>query len=268
MEKQKTIGFIGAGNMAKAIIKGMLGEQLWNAGDILASRRSKAKLEELEAVLGIRTTTDNVEVVKKSDIIFLAVKPQMLSQVIKQISPYVREEQLLVSIAAGKSMEWIEKEFAKKIKLVRTMPNTPAMAGEGCTSICANANVSREEAEEIKKIFDSCGTSYEIPESLMDVAGALSGSTPAFVFQFMEAMADAAVLGGMPRELAYKMAAQTVLGSGKLMLETGQHPGALKDMVCSPGGTTICGVRVLEERGMRGAVMGAIDSCIQKSKKI
>ena len=148
------------------------------------------------------------------------------------------------------------------------MPNTPALVGEGCSGLCANAKVREEEMELVKAIFDSCGTSYQVPEHLMDVVGAVAGSAPAFIFMVMEAMADAAVLGGMPRDLAYKMASQTVLGSGKLMLETGIHPGALKDMVCSPGGTTICGVKVLEDAGMRGAIMGALDSCIQKSKKL
>lgn len=262
------IGFIGAGNMAKAIIGGMIKKNIYEPEQIVASRRNAKALESLQKEYGISVTTDNKEVMETADVVFLAVKPQMFPGVIREIYPLVKEEQLFVSIAAGKTMEWIENEFGKAIKLVRAMPNTPAQVGEGCTGFCANSKVSDEELELVKAIFDSCGTSYQVTEPLIDVVGAVAGSAPAFVFMFMEAMADAAVAGGMPRDLAYKMASQTVLGSGKLMLETGKHPGTLKDMVCSPGGTTICGVKVLEEQGMRGAIMDALDSCIQKSRKI
>lgn len=268
MEKKTTIGFIGAGNMAKAIFSGMLQKKACDAGSIIVSRRDKNALALLEKEYGIYGTTDNREVVNKADIVFLAVKPQKLKEVIMEIAPFIRKEQIFVSIAAGKTISFMEEGFGTEVKLIRAMPNTPAQAGEGCISFCANQNTDRKEIELVKQMFDCCGTSYEIEEGLMDVAGAVAGSAPAFLFMFMEAMADAAVLGGMPRELAYKMAAQTVKGSGKLMQETGEHPGSLKDMVCSPAGTTICGVKVLEERGMRGAVMGALDSCIQKSKKI
>lgn len=262
------IGFIGAGNMARAIIGGMIEKKVYEPNQIMASRRSEEALECLQREYGILVTTNNKEVMEEADVVFLAVKPQMFPGIIEEIRPLVKDNQLFVSIAAGKTIEWIENEFGKEIKLVRAMPNTPAQVGEGCTGFCANSKVNAEELELVKAIFDSCGTSYQIPEHLMDVVGAVAGSAPAFVFMFMEAMADAAVAGGMSRDMAYKVASQTVLGSGKLMLETGKHPGKLKDMVCSPGGTTICGVKVLEEQGMRGAIMDALDSCIQKSKKI
>ena len=262
------VGFIGAGNMAKAIIGGMVKKGIYQPKDIIASRRNEKALEELKAEYGILVTTDNQKIIEEADVVFLAVKPQMFPDVITQIADSVKEGQLFVSIAAGKTLEWIGKEFGKKIKLIRTMPNTPAMVGEGCTGFCGNEFVTEKELETVKEIFDSCGTSYQVPENLMDVVGAVAGSAPAYVFMFMEAMADAAVAGGMPREMAYKMASQTVLGSGKLMLETGKHPGVLKDMVCSPGGTTIGGVKVLEEKGMRGSIMEALDSCIQKSRKL
>lgn len=262
------IGFIGGGNMAGAIIGGMVEKKVYAPEYIWASGKDAESLDKLHKKYGIEISDDNAVVMEKADVVFLSVKPQVLPVVIKEIAPMVRENQLFVSIAAGKTIEWIEKEFKKDIKLVRVMPNTPALVGEGCAGFCANAKVSEEELEIVKTIFDSCGTSYQVPESLMDVVCAIAGSAPAFVFMFMEAMADAAVAGGMPRDMAYKMASQTVLGSGKLLLETGNHPGILKDMVCSPGGTTICGVKVLEEQGMRGAIMDALDSCIQKSKKI
>ena len=262
------IGFIGGGNMASAIIGGMVEKEIYAPQQIMASGKDAVSLENLHKKYGIGITDNNKEIMEKSDVVFLSVKPQILPEVIKEIAPMVKEEQLFVSIAAGKTITWIEQEFGKEIKLVRVMPNTPALVGEGCSGLCANAKVREEEMELVKAIFDSCGTSYQVPEHLMDVVGAVAGSAPTFIFMVMEAMADAAVLGGMPRDLAYKMASQTVLGSGKLMLETGIHPGVLKDMVCSPGGTTICGVKVLEDAGMRGAIMGALDSCIQKSKRL
>lgn len=262
------IGFIGGGNMAGAIIGGMIEKGIYTSEQVSASGKDRDSLENLHKKYGIGITENNAEIMEECDVVFLSVKPQVLPAVIAEIAPMVKENQLFVSIAAGKTIEWIETEFKRKIKLVRVMPNTPALVGEGCAGFCANGKVSKEELELVKAVFDSCGTSYQVPEHLMDVVGAVAGSAPAFVFMFMEAMADAAVAGGMARDLAYKMAAQTVLGSGKLMLETGKHPGNLKDMVCSPGGTTICGVKVLEEEGMRGAIMNAIDSCVQKSKKI
>ena len=262
------IGFIGGGNMAGAIIGGMIEKKVYAPQQVMVSGKDAKSLKNLHNKYGIEITEDNAWVMENSDVVFLSVKPQVLPAVIAEISPMVRENQLFVSIAAGKNISWIEQEFGKDIRLVRVMPNTPALVGEGCAGLCANANVSETEMALVKAIFDSCGTSYQMPEHLIDVVGAVAGSAPAFVFMFMEAMADAAVAGGMPRDIAYKMASQTVLGSGKLMLETGKHPGELKDMVCSPGGTTICGVKVLEEQGMRSAIMNAIDSCIQKSKKI
>ena len=262
------IGFIGAGNMAGAIIGGMIEKKIYKSEEITASGKDANSLNHLHRKYGIQVTEDNEVVMATSDVVFLSVKPQILPAVIAQIAPLAKENQLFVSIAAGKTIDWIEQEFGKEIKLVRVMPNTPALVGEGCAGICANGKAGQEELDLVKTIFDSCGTSYQVPEHLMDVVGAVAGSAPAFVFMFMEAMADAAVAGGMPRDLAYKMASQTVLGSGKLLLETGEHPGKLKDMVCSPAGTTICGVKVLEECGMRAAVMGALDSCIQRSKKL
>lgn len=262
------IGFIGGGNMAGAIIGGMVEKKIYASEQILASGKDAVSLENLHKKYGIQITDDNKIIMEQCDVVFLSVKPQVLPSVIAEISPMVKENQLFVSIAAGKTIGWIEQEFAKEIRLVRVMPNTPALVGEGCAGLCANANATEKDMELVQAVFDSCGTSYQVPEHLIDVVGAVAGSAPAFVFMFMEAMADAAVAGGMPRDMAYKMASQTVLGSGKLMLETGKHPGNLKDMVCSPGGTTICGVKVLEEQGMRSAIMNAIDSCIQKSQKI
>ena len=262
------IGFIGAGNMATAILGGMLKKNLCESGEIMVSRRQEEPLKLIQEKYGVEITTDNTEVVRWAQVLFLAVKPQMLSGVIQEIRPFLKKEQLIISVAAGKTISWLEQELGSFCRLIRSMPNTPALVGEGCTAFCGNALVTEEDEELTRKIFDCCGACYQVPESLMDTVGALSGSSPAYVFMFMEAMADAAVAGGMPRQLAYRMAGQAVLGSAKLMLETEEHPGVLKDMVCSPAGTTICGVKVLEEKGMKAAVFGALEACIERSKKI
>lgn len=262
------IGFIGLGNMAKAIIGGMLNEGIIEAKDIIGSAKTEATLERMKKEYDINVTKSNADVAAEADVLILAVKPQFFAEVISEIKAVVKEDTLIISIAAGKSILWIEEAFDKPIKLVRCMPNTPALVGEGCTGVCVNSRVSEEEKNYSVKLMESFGRASIVPEHLIDAVGAVSGSSPAFVFMFIEAMADAGVAAGMTRAQAYEFAAQAVCGSAKLMLESGKHPGQLKDMVCSPGGTTIQGVRVLEEKGMRGAVMSAIAACIEKTKKL
>ena len=196
----------------------------------------------------------------------LAVKPKFYEEVITQVRDQVRAEQIVVSIAPGKTVKWLEGLFEKPVKLVRCMPNTPALVGEGMTGMCANDRLTEEERNEVCTILEGCGKVEQVEEGLMDAVVSVSGSSPAYVFLFIEAMADAAVADGMPRAQAYRMAAQAVLGSAKMVLETGKHPGELKDMVCSPGGTTIEAVRVLEEKGMRSAVIEAMKACTEKAK--
>ena len=254
------IGFIGLGNMAKAMIGGMLQKEIVQTGDIFGSARSRETLEAVRAGYGIGTRDSNVAVAGEADVLILAVKPQFFQTVI--------EKTLVISIAAGKTMDWIEQAFGRKIKLVRCMPNTPALVGAGCTGVCVNGSVSAEETAFSLRLMESFGRASLVPESLMDAVGAVSGSSPAYVFMFIEAMADAAVAAGMPRGQAYEFAAQAVYGSAKLVLESGKHPGELKDMVCSPGGTTIQGVRVLEEKGMRGAVMDALQAVVEQTRKL
>lgn len=263
-----TIGFIGLGNMATAMIGGMLKKKLVLPNEICGSAKTRETLERCRREYGIRTMEDNVSVAAASDILFLAVKPVFFPEVIAEIKEAVKEETVIVSIAAGKTMAYIEGMFEKKIKLVRCMPNTPALVSEGCTAVVQGELVSDGEMEEVKKLLASFGTVSEVPERMMDVVVGVSGSSPAYVFMFIEAMADAAVCAGMPRKQAYQMAAQSVLGSAKMVLETGMHPGELKDMVCSPGGTTIEAVKVLEEMGLRAAVMDAVDACIEKSRNL
>lgn len=262
------IGVIGLGNMATAIIGGMLQKNIVKKEELIGSAATKATIERIAERYGIETTLDNQKVAENAQILILAVKPQFLPDVIGQIKDHVREDTLLITIAAGKQISWYEEAFGRSLRLVRCMPNTPAMVGEGCTAVCANENVSAEEKAQAIALMSSFGKTCEIRENLMDAFSAVAGSSPAYVFMFIEAMADAGVAAGMPRAAAYEAAAQSVLGSAKLMLETGKHPGELKDMVCSPGGTTIQGVKVLEEERMRGAVMDAIAACVEKAKQL
>lgn len=267
-EKNMKIGFIGLGNMASAMIGGMLQKEIVQPEDIIGSDKSVAMREKAAEAYGILTKESNEEVAKESEVLILAVKPQFLGDVIDGIRDVIKPETLIISIAAGKTITWLENSFGKEIKLVRCMPNTPALVGEGCTGVCVNAQVSEEEKIFSVKLMESFGKASVVTENLMDAVVAVSGSSPAYVFMFIEAMADAAVDAGMPRAQAYEFAAQAVYGSAKLVLETGKHPGELKDMVCSPAGTTIAGVRVLEEKGFRGTVMDGLAACVEKSKNM
>jgi pyrroline-5-carboxylate reductase len=261
------LGFIGAGNMAQAMIGGVLGSGLLQKDDIIASAATQNTIEKVQKQYGIRTTLNNREAAG-ADIVFLAVKPAYCGQVIEEIKDTVSEQQIIVSIAAGKTMAWLEEKFGGKKKIIRTMPNTPALVGEGITAVCPNDNISTEELQSVCKILESFGRAEVIQESMMDAVIAVSGSSPAYVFLFIEAMADAAVAEGMPRATAYQFAAQSVLGSARMVLETGKHPGELKDMVCSPAGTTIEAVRVLEREGLRGSVMECMRACADKSRNM
>lgn len=265
---KKKIGFIGCGNMAKAMIGGIIESNLIEAKDIIASDGYMPSLEEAKAKYSINISQDNKEVVLSSDIVFLAVKPNMYEKVIAEIRTEVDDTTIIVTIAPGKTIKLIGEYFGKEVKVLRTMPNTPALVGAGVTAICPNQNITGEELSILKEIIATFSLVEEIEEKLFDAVVSVSGSSPAYVFMFIEAMADAAVLQGMPRDKAYRFAAQAVMGSAKMLLETGKHPGELKDMVCSPGGTTIEAVSVLENKGFRSAVMEAMKACGDKSSKM
>lgn len=262
------LGFIGCGNMAQAMLKGILAKGLYKKDDIIVSRRTESALDEIQKTLGVKTTTDNKQVAEKADVLVLAIKPYQFAEVIPAIADVVKEDTLVISIAAGQSIGNIEKLFGKTIKLVRTMPNTPALVLAGATGMCFNAQVEQAEQEKAIALFESFGVVAVVAESMMDTVIGVSGSSPAYVFMFIEAMADAAVGDGMPRAQAYQLAAQSVMGSAKMVLETGKHPGELKDMVCSPGGTTIEAVRVLEEKGLRSAVIEGQKACVKKAQEL
>ncbi len=259
-------GFIGFGNMASAMAGGMLKTRRLKPEEIMVSDKSEAALQRARTEFGVAATSDNCEVVRFADLLILAVKPNYLEGVLLEIAPGMDEKKLVVSLAPGKTIPWMEETFDRKVKLIRTMPNTPALVGEGMTALCPNALVKEDELKKVEELFHAFCKTAVISENLMDVATGVSGSSPAYVFMFIEALADAAVHEGMPRAQAYQFAAQGVLGSAKMVLETGRHPGELKDMVCSPGGTTIEAVRVLEEMGFRSAVMEAVLACVEKSR--
>ena len=262
------LGFIGTGNMAGAIMGGIIKEGIISPDEIIGSDVFEAGREKVKSMYGIQVTADNIEVAEKADTLFLSVKPQFYASVISEIKDSVRENQLIITIAPGKTLAWLEEQFGKKLKIVRTMPNTPAMVGEGMTAVCPNDSVTKEELDYALQILGAFGKTEVVPEHLIDAVVSTSGSSPAYVFMMIEAMADAAVADGMPRAQAYKFAAQAVYGSAKMVLETGKHPGELKDMVRSPGGTTIEAVRVLEEKGFRSALIEAMKACAEVSRNL
>ena len=262
------LGFIGTGNMASAIMGGIIKNQIIPANEIIGADVMEAGRKRVKEQFGIQVTADNHEVVRNSDVVILSVKPQFYAEVIAEIKDVVREDQIIITIAPGKTLAWLKEQFGKNVKIVRTMPNTPALVGEGMTAACPNEYMTKEEITYVLTLLESFGRVEIIPERLMDTVVSVSGSSPAYVFMFIEAMADAAVSGGMPRAQAYQFAAQAVLGSAKMVLETGKHPGELKDMVCSPAGTTIEAVRVLEEKGFRSAVIEAMKTCEEISKNM
>lgn len=262
------IGFIGLGNMAQAMIGGILNKGLAKAADIYGSAKTQATEQRMKEKYGISVTGDNRITAQRADILFLAVKPQFFEEVIGQIGNVDFSGKTVVSIAPGKSLEWLKTQFGAELSFARAMPNTPALVGEGCTAACFSDGVGKAQREAVMAVLNSFGKAFEVPERLMDVVPGVSGCAPAWVFMLLEAMADGAVAEGMPRKQAYEFGAQAVLGSAKLLLETGKHPGELKDMVCSPAGSTIQAVRVLEEKNFRGAVMDAVIACIGKSRSL
>ena len=262
------LGFIGTGNMAGAIMGGIIRQGIISPEEIIGSNIGETGRERVKKEYGIHVTADNKEVAQNAEFLILSVKPQFYAQVIEEIKDTVREDQLIITIAPGKTLAWLEEQFGKKVKIVRTMPNTPALVGEGMTAACPNDAVTEEEKNYALELLGAFGKVEVVPEHVIDAVVAVSGSSPAYVFMLIEAMADGAVAEGMPRAQAYKFAAQAVYGSAKMVLETGKHPGELKDMVCSPAGTTIEAVSVLEKAGFRSAVVEAEKVCAEVSRSL
>lgn len=259
-------GFVGGGNMATAIISGLISSGVLPS-QIIVSDKNNDTLNKLASDFSVITTASNIEVSEKSEYLFICVKPNIVKLVADEIKNAINSETVIVSIVAGRSIAVLESLFGNEKKIIRVMPNTPAQVGEGMSAVCSN-KAAAKDLDTVVDVFNKLGKCEKVPENLFDTVTAVSGSSPAYVFMMIEAMADGAVQGGMPRELAYTFAAQAVLGSAKMVLETGIHPGALKDMVCSPGGTTIDAVASLESDGFRNAVIKAMEVCREKSSKL
>ncbi|MBF2636275.1 pyrroline-5-carboxylate reductase [Listeria welshimeri] len=265
----KKIGFIGAGNMGTAMIRGLATANLVEKEDIIVCGRHIEKIQPLETEFnGLLLTTNPEKLVEQADIIILSVKPYTIPEILTSVKDKLTSDKIIISVAAGVTINDLEELTFSTAKIVRVMPNTPALVGEAMSSISPNANVTSEETQQISAIFSSFGESEVVPESLMDAVVGVSGSSPAYVYMFIEALADGAVLNGMPRDKAYKFAAQAVLGAAKMVLETGEHPGKLKDMVTSPGGTTIEAVKSLEDNGFRSAVLSAVQAAAEKNSSM
>ncbi len=262
-----TFGFIGMGNMGYAMLKGLL--KSYNPTDIIFSCATDKKRVAVSSETGVRTASGNAECANSAKYIILAVKPQVYDTVIKNLENVVTQEHVIISLSPSHSIEAIKDKFAKPVRVVRAMPNTPALIGEAMTGVAYDSmEFSFEEKEVLDRFFNSFGTYRIVDEKLMNAVTCASGSSPAYVYMFIEAMADACVKHGMPRQAAYDFVAQTVVGAGEMVLKTKEHPGVLKDKVCSPGGTTIAGVAALEEYGFRNSIIKAVDACFDKCTKI
>lgn len=261
------IGFIGAGNMGGAILKGALKSGFLSANDVEIYDLNSALCEKWKAEYHVSVAEGNVQLASRCDCIVLAVKPVFLADVLAQIREQLSNKKV-ISIAAGWSVEMLKNACGDQCQLLRVMPNTPALVGAGFTALCEETTFDLKTLEWAKQLFATLGVVQIVPERLIDAVIAVTGSSPAYVFMFIDAMADAAVKLGMPRSMAIEAAAQAVMGSAKMVLDTHEHPAVLKDQVCSPGGTTIEAVQALEEGGMRAAVMKAMVVCAEKNQKM
>ena len=264
----KKIGFIGCGNMGSPILGGLIKSGFVSSDEIIVSTKTESSSKKIKDEYNVLTTLDSKMVAREAETLILAVKPNMYKQIVEEIEGELTEDKLIITIAAGITINNMEEWLGDDTKIIRTMPNTPALVGEAMSAVCPNENVSKEEIEYCIKMFESFGECVELEEKYFDGFVAVAGSSPAYVYMFIEAMADGAVKLGIPRVKAYKMAAQSVLGSAKMVLETGKHPGELKDAVCSPAGTTIEAVIELEKLGFRNSVIQAMDKCAEKSKNM
>ncbi len=262
------LGFLGGGNMAAALIKGLLHGQVVPPGRIIASDVKPERLEQLHAAHGIRTTLDNHALLRESDVVVLAVKPQVIDRVLSEVGAGVRADQLVVSVAAGVPIEALAGRLPPGSRIVRAMPNTPATVQAGATAIAGGAHAVADDLRVARELFEAVGRVVELDEGLLDAVTGLSGSGPAYVMLIIEALADGGVKVGLHRDTALRLAAQTVFGSAKLLLETGEHPGRLKDMVTSPGGTAIAGLHTLESGALRKTLIDAVECATKRSVEL
>ncbi len=268
MAAKLTIGFLGAGRMGTALAKGFIQAGLVTAKQIIASDPVVSARAAFGKETGAKLTTSNIEVTGFARVLFLAVKPDQTAGVMADIRRRFTPQHLLISIAAGVPIAKLEAGLNAGARIIRVMPNTPALVGESATAYALGKSASAADGELAQRFFSSVGVAFPVKESLLDAVTGLSGSGPAYVYLMIEALSDGGVAAGLPRDVATKLAAQTVLGSARMVLETGQHPGALKDMVTSPGGTTIEGLHELEKGKVRAALMNAVRAATEKSKRL
>ena len=262
------IGFLGAGKMATALAKGFVRAGLVTEAQIMASDPSAAALAHFGAEVGAKTTGFNPDILKFADVLILSVKPDQMLALLAEVRAGLTDKHLLISIAAGLPLSRLEDNLPEGTRLIRVMPNTPALVGASASAYAAGKYALPEDSALAQELLSAVGLAVPLKEALLDAVTGLSGSGPAYVFAIIEALSDGGVASGLPRDVATKLAAQTVLGSAKMLLETGQHPGVLKDMVTSPGGTTIEGVHVLEKGGLRGVLMNAVRAASEKARKL
>ena len=268
MLKNRQVGLIGTGNMGEALIKGLLHGHVCKPEQIFCSDTRPEKLKSIREMYGVKGTSHNIEVAKHSDILILAVKPQIMKQVVSEVAKHLDLSKLIISIAAGVPLDAIESCAKRELKLIRVMPNICVSVREGVSAIAGGKHITKEDLMIAKTIFDSVGKSLFIEENLLDAVTGLSGSGPAYIFLIIDALADAGVKVGLSRDDALILASQTVLGSAKMLIETGEHPGKLKDSVTSPGGTAIAGLHTLEEGGLRTTLINAVEVATQRSKAL
>jgi len=263
----RAIGFLGAGQMATALAKGWLSAGLLDAAASLASDPYPAARAKFTAATGLHCVATNAEVTQAAQVLVLAVKPQTMAALLAEIRPHLSPQHLVVSIAAGVTLKQLA-ELGSETRLVRVMPNTPCLLGESASAYAVGSSATAADGELVGQLLRAVGKAFALPEHLLDAVTGLSGSGPAFVYVMIEALADGGVRMGLPRDVALTLAAQTVLGSAKMVLETGQHPGQLKDAVASPGGTTIAGLHALERGGVRAALMDAVEAATRRAEEL
>jgi pyrroline-5-carboxylate reductase len=268
MAIDKKIAFLGGGNMAEALIKGLLSAGAARPDQILVMDISADRLAYLKNAYGVMPQQNNLDAARGANVVVLSVKPQIIERVLADIAPAVDESKLVISIAAGINIDKIEKSLSGKPRVVRVMPNTPALVLAGAAALAGGKNATSEDLALARDIFTSVGRAVIVEEKLMDAVTGLSGSGPAYVFMIIDALSDAGVKAGLPRALALELAAQTVYGSAKMVLETKEHPGKLRDMVTSPGGTTIEGLHALEKGGLRAVLMNAVEAATARSREL
>jgi len=268
MTTELKIGFLGAGKMATALAKGFVNAGLARPQDVLASDPMEEARQGFSKDVGAKATGSNREVLQFAQVLVLAVKPDQVNDVVKEAREVFTDKHLLISIAAGVPIAKLAAGLSPKARIIRVMPNTPALVGASASAYALGEGARKEDGELAKRLLSAVGVAFEVKESLLDAVTGLSGSGPAYIYMIIEALSDGGVAAGLPRDVATQLAAQTVLGSAKMVLETGKHPGALKDMVTSPGGTTIEGLHELEKGGLRAALINAVRAATEKSRKL